>query len=127
MGLDIFIRTDKDSAIRVPEYYSIQHNYRDRHSLSRFFCNFMWRRNEISGEPELDQIGRMTGVDIQPFYEMETFSFDDDSPGSDTDGTMPGKIIENLDKVLTTVNTLIAKLSVIDNLPELLHTRDTTL
>jgi hypothetical protein len=36
----------------------------------------MCRRNVTEGEPELDQIGRITLVDISPIYQMENYGSD---------------------------------------------------
>lgn len=72
MGLDILVRTDKDEQIFTADYHDSKHDHFNKNSLSRTFCNFMCRQNVVSGEPELDQIGRITSVDISPFYTMET-------------------------------------------------------
>ena len=137
MGLDILIRTDKDEQIFTAEYHDPKHDHFNKHSLSRTFCNFMCRQNVVSGEPELDQIGRIASVDILPIYAMETYGSDSgeelefflETAESDEERQ---RILEqakqnkenlkgNLEKVLSTINALIEKLSSIDNLPQLLN------
>lgn len=39
----------------------------------------MCRKNVVEHEPELDQIGRITGIDIAPFYEMENYPDDENT------------------------------------------------
>jgi hypothetical protein len=65
MGLDINIWTDNPEAVRSDDYHDPANDYFNLHSLSRTFCNFMCRQN-IVGDPELDQIGRITNIDISP-------------------------------------------------------------
>ena len=143
MGLDIVIRTDKDDQIFTNDYHDPKRDYFNKHSLSRTFCNFICRQNVVSGEPELDQIGRITSIDISPIYAMETYGSDSgeelefflETAESEEERQ---RILEqarknkeslkgNLDKVLSTINALIDKLSSIDNLPRLLndHRHDT--
>ncbi|PJJ48046.1 hypothetical protein [Hymenobacter chitinivorans] len=69
MGLDIGVSTDKDEELYADE----ADDYFNEHSLSRTFCHFMGRRNVVEHETELDQIGRITGVDIAPLYDMESY------------------------------------------------------
>lgn len=70
MGLDIGLLTTNQEDLYQEEY-----DYFHEHSLSRSFCNFMLRQHNIAAdeEPELDQIGRLTQVDITPLYGMETY------------------------------------------------------
>jgi hypothetical protein len=141
MGLDILIRTDKDDQIFTADYHDPKHDHFNKHSLSRTFCNFMCRQNVVSGEPELDQIGQITSVDISPIYEMEKNgstgeleSFLEMAGSEDEKQNIleqarqnEEKLKGNLGKVLSTINALIDKLSSIDNLPQLLndHGHDT--
>ena len=63
MGLDIHI----SSTLSEESQFQIHQQFYQRGKvigLSRTFCNFMSRQNVISGEPELDQIGRMRPVAI---------------------------------------------------------------
>lgn len=135
MGLDILIRTDKDDQIFTADYHDSKHDHFNKHSLSRKFCNFMCRQNVVSGEPELDQIGQITSVDISPIYEMETsgsteeLEFFLEMAESEEERQQileqakqnKEKLKGNLDKVLVTINSLIDKLSSIDSLPQLLN------
>lgn len=134
MGLDITIWTDNSKAVRSVDYHDPANDYFNLHSLSRTFCNFMCRQN-IVGEPELDQIGRITNIDISPLYEMETYqdekngwlSFQLEDPSYDREALLEEarqsreKLKGNIDIVLATISLLIDKLSVIDNLHELLN------
>lgn len=134
MGFDITLRTNNNDAVFGGDYHDPEHDYFHQHSLSRTFCNLMCRGNVIEGEPELDQIGAITSVDISPFYQMESYGgggeidFLLEMAESETDrlallaqaeqsrNDMKG----NAAAVLATVNTLLAKLADIDNLPEML-------
>lgn len=92
-----------------------------KHNLSRTFCNFMCKQHAVGGEPELDQIGRITGVDITPLYDMERY-WDKDSVEhqlsfAETEGEKEevlkrinadkAKLETNIDAVYATVNALI--------------------
>jgi hypothetical protein len=137
MGLDILICTDKNDQIFQADYHDPKHDYFNKHSLSRTFCHLMCRKDVISGEPEFDQIGRITSVDILPIYEMENhgsatgeeLEFFLEAAESDEERL---RILDqarqnnenlkgNIDKVLSTIIALIGKLSSIDNLPQLLN------
>lgn len=139
MGLDILISTDNRDKIHTPEFSA---NY-DNYSLSRTFCNFMCRQNVTDVEPELDQIGKLAGVDITPLYEMETYgsesgedleffievaATEEEKQAIRDDAKAAKEKLEgNIYKVTATIDGLINKLSAIDNLPDLLNygTRDT--
>ncbi|QNE42403.1 hypothetical protein F1C16_22565 (plasmid) [Hymenobacter sp. NBH84] len=71
MGLDIHLQANHQEESDADEL-----DLFDQHSLSRTFCNLMCRRNVVEGEPELDQIGRLTGIDITPLYDMENYPCD---------------------------------------------------
>ena len=135
MGLDINIGVDNTNEIFTPDYYDRSNDYFKAHKLSRTFCNFMCRRGVVSGEPELDQIGKITAIDISPIYQMESYRDGDELnflleiAKSDEERK---KILEqikqsrenlkgNIDKVLPTINSLINKLSSIDNLSQILN------
>lgn len=134
MGLDIYIEADNDEVFQSDEYLDEKNDYFNKHSLSRTFCNFMCRKNVISHEPELDQIGRITGVDISPIYEMESYpeemglAFFLERAESEEEKQKILKNAEddktklqgNITRVLKTVTELIEKLNSIDNLPSLL-------
>lgn len=135
MGLDIHIETDNYDNLFADDYHDPKYDHFNKHSLSRTFCNFMCRQSAISGEPELDQIGRITSIDISPIYQME------DHPGEEAFEFFMGtaeneeerqrmldearlkveRLKGNIDKVLATINDLIEKLSLIDNLPQILN------
>lgn len=135
MGLDINIGTDNYEELHSNDYYDKENGYFYKHSLSRIFCNFMSRQHVISNEPELDQIGRITGVDITPLYDMEKY-WDEESIEYQLSGITNEKekveILErilynnyklkgNINIVLTTIDTLIQHLSQIDNLEKKLN------
>jgi hypothetical protein len=73
MGLDILVCFDNNDEIYSSNFYDEKSEHYNKHNLSRTFCNFMCRKEAVSGEPELDQIGRITSVDISPIYEMENY------------------------------------------------------
>jgi hypothetical protein len=138
MGLDINIGVNNDDIVFSEDYYNEENGNYEKHSLSREFCNFMSRQHVVEHEPELNQIGKITGVDISCLYEMETY------PGVDemeylletaeseqerqkiiTDAEKSKeKLNGNIDKVLFTIKSLIEKLNNIDNLPNLLIATD---
>jgi len=136
MGLDISICVDNDKQVYSGDYYDPATDYFNKHSLSRTFCNLMCRKDVVSGEPELDQIGRIISVDISPILAMERSSVDDDGELTflldATENEEERKAIlqqfelnrempeDNIDNVLSTIELLIEKLSVIDDLPDLL-------
>ncbi|MBW3129426.1 hypothetical protein [Hymenobacter profundi] len=70
MGLDVGLLTTNQE-----DLYQEDYDYFYDHSLSRAFCNFMLRQHTVEAheEPELEQIGRLTQVDISPLYAMETY------------------------------------------------------
>lgn len=72
MGLDIHFAVDNEEDIFTSEYSSNEKLYYS-HKLSRTFCNFMCRKYVCSGLPEFEQIGKLTELDISPFYEMENY------------------------------------------------------
>lgn len=138
MGLDINIGADNYEELHSADYYDEKNDYFNKHSLSRTFCNFMCRQNVISHEPELDQIGRITGVDISPIYEMESYPEEEgldfflETAENEEERQKilkkaeddKAKLNGNIDKVLKTVSELIEKLNSIENLPSLLHQTD---
>jgi hypothetical protein len=69
MDLDIHINSNLDENSR----FEAIKEFHGPHliSLSRTFCNFICKRNAVSGEPELDQIGKLTGIGIAPFYVIQ--------------------------------------------------------
>src|SRR3569833_2154653 len=72
MGIDISIGVSNNDTFYA-NYLNNGFGAINEHTLSRTFCNFMCRNNAIEGEPELDQIGRITGIDISPLYAMENY------------------------------------------------------
>ncbi|MEM6845199.1 MAG: hypothetical protein AAF632_23505 [Bacteroidota bacterium] len=144
MGIDILIVSDKDEEINSADRFSeeIEQFFKGSISLSRTFCNFMSRKDIIDHEPELDQIGRIAGVDIRPLYEMESYP-DEDSINYELERADDSKEREsilarakkdqeriqgNLGAVISVVNSLIQKLDQIDNLPaQLMPTERDTL
>ena len=138
MGLDISVITDNYETIFTEEYHNNEAEYFKMHSLSRTFCDFMCRRVVVQHIPELDQIGKITNLDIIPFYDMEAYP---DEEGiaffletaendeerrqilSDAEADRQ-KVANNIDLILQIVTNLIDGLSQINNLPELLLPTD---
>jgi len=138
MGLDIFTITDNYAQLYSVNNYDDYNNRRKYHSLSRTFCNFICRRNVTSHEPELEQIGTITNIDINPIYEMENYPSKEslywDLEGAE-DENEKSEILKqaeeskkkyqgNIDKISNTIDELIHKLNSINNLPELLVATD---
>jgi hypothetical protein len=67
MGLDVFLAANNQAVLNAGDYEP------DHHRLSRTFGFLLDRRHEISGVPELEQIGQLTGVDITPLYAMAEY------------------------------------------------------
>jgi hypothetical protein len=138
MGLDIHIGADNYEELHSADYYDEKNDYFHKHSLSRTFCNFMCRQNVISHEPELEQIGRITGVDISSITEMESYPVEEglefflETAENEEERQKilknaeddKAKLNGNIDTVLKTVTELIKKLSSVDNLPCLLLPTD---
>lgn len=138
MGLDILIGADNYDELHSADYFDEKNDYSKKHSLSRTFCNFMCRQNVVSHEPELDQIGKITGVDISPIYQMENYPEEEELDfllnTADSEEEKQniltksendkGKLQGNIDTVLKIVTELIEKLNTIDNLPSLLLQTD---
>jgi len=72
MGLDISAHLDNEEELfELDEYRAIS----KQSNLSRTFCNFMCRREVVVDcNPELDQLGKMTGVDISFLYDMANYT-----------------------------------------------------
>ncbi len=138
MGLDINIGVNNDNIVFSEDYYNEENGNYEKHSLSREFCNFMCRQHVVEHEPELNQIGKITGVDISSLYEMETYPGEDEMEflleNAESEQEKQKIITEaeknkeklsgNIDRVLFTLNTLIEKLNHIENLPKLLIETD---
>jgi len=132
MGLDVFVDTDNYEQIRGKE----PDNYFEQHSLSRTFCNFTDWINSIEngGATELEQIGRLTGVDITPIMQMQEypeeeyieFQLSTAESAAEQQALLTryeadkAALVGNLPAVLTTVQQLLGRLALIDNLPDLL-------
>ena len=136
MGLDILVCFDNNDEIYSNDYHNEKFDHFNKHSLSRTFCNLMCRKDVVSGEPELDQISKITLVDISPIYKMETYGSDNGEEleffleMAETEEQRESiikqsqaskdKLKGNIDTVLATVTNLIYKLSKINNLPKML-------
>lgn len=132
MGMDIFLSTEFLSALieEDPDAFFAQKH------LSRSFYNLMWRRQIITHDPELDQIGRICGVDITPLYDMETYEDLSTSDDERDQVTINGEFYRrdpnfeafphkgNINKVYDTVNALIAALSTIGDISSRLQPTD---
>lgn len=137
MGLDIQIATDSAKEIYAGDYYSTANNQRNKHSINRTFCNFMCRQHVAPGEPELDQIGRITNLDISPLYKMEKYQDENDLGLQyllevakteeeklhilEQAKASREKLSNNIDTVLALVNALLQQPASINNLHELLQ------
>nr|GFC26474.1 hypothetical protein [Tanacetum cinerariifolium] len=139
MGLDVLIITDNYEQLSGKE----SDNDFEQHSLSRTFCNFTFRVHSIAngGATELEQIGRLTGIDITPIRQMQEYP---EEEHLEFQLSIAKSIAEqqallteyeadkaalsgNLPAVLATVQQLLERLALIGNLPDLLdaHGNDT--
>jgi hypothetical protein len=125
MGLDILLGADNYTELQRNNYNA------SNQELSRTFCHFMGRRHEIEEEAELDQLGRLTGVDITPLYEMDNYLQPEDLAlmleHADSEeekqeiqqraDNNEAAMANNIERVAATVDALLAKLAQIDDLP----------
>lgn len=139
MGLDITIRTDIDELIEE-ELYEIENHF-EKYSLSRTFCNFMCRKDNVRGKAELDRIGEITNIDVRPLYEMEDYPSDENlefllfgisNPIEEKEIIAQLKkdqddFGQNIDKVHSTLVKLISKLTEKTNLATLLKPKENNL
>lgn len=131
MGLDIHLNFDNEDKQLAKEKLSNKKDYFNKYSLSRTFCTLILRKNVIESEPELDQIGRLTNINITPFYDMEKHWDDNDAVTLQLSSVKneiekqaiikritadKTKLIDNINLVIDLVNSLINNLSEIDNL-----------
>jgi hypothetical protein len=134
MGLDVRVGVDNHEHVFTPQYEN-SHELQSSHGLSRTFCWLMCRREAIEEEPELDQIGRIAGVDIAPLYAMEQYTTElaaqESAKFAETDvdrqqifdqaRASRERLAGNLDLVLKTVQALLDALARIDDLPSRRH------
>jgi hypothetical protein len=141
MGLDIHISTDNDKEVYSIDFYRNEKDLRYKMSLSRGFCNLMFRQHVSTGMPEFNQIAKLTGIDIEPIFEMEKYwdkesaehqiSFgeteEDRRRISDKIQADRDSLKGNIDKVYSCLTNLIERLSFFDNLDKKIvaHGNDT--
>ncbi|MES2274647.1 MAG: hypothetical protein V4592_01410 [Bacteroidota bacterium] len=132
MGLDIHITVDNQEEVYDAVYFDEQADNFHQHQLSRTFCNLMCRRDVVNGEPELDQIGKITGIDVSPIYDMNDYGDEDsitwllDSADTAAERAERLKTIQanrdklkgNIDKITLLIADLLNKLSGIHHLSE---------
>lgn len=136
MGLDISIYTDLDNDMDGQYDLCSEDDYFSQYSLSRAFCNFM-RRQTLEMRSELDQIGRITQLDISLLYHMEWHApdngekplyYQEQIKSHKEPAYLQEKLRENrehltgkIDEVIALIDFLIHRLSAIPNLHELLN------
>lgn len=130
MGLDISIGVDNYENVFDENYHQNNEENFNKYSLSRTFCNFICRKEVIETEAELDQIGKIVGVDISAIYEMENYVDIEELAEYIDEEELENEIINaelnnaklegNINKVLNTISELIIELNEIENLPKLL-------
>ncbi|MCH2194101.1 hypothetical protein [Kordia sp.] len=122
MGLDILLQTEIELETKGLDDYNTQ-------SLSREFCNLICRRDIVDHEAELDQIGRLTNVDVSCIYQMNMYPDEGDIAEAIefavneaekekilAEAEISRKAITgNIDTILQTLNALLEKLSNILN------------
>jgi len=138
MGLDITIGIDNDDEVFTFEYITGENSISDDHHLSRTFCNLICRDAVIDHETELNQISRITGVDIEPLYLMLEYPNSDELEfmleNAETEEERQEiieesehnklKLTNNIDTIYQTITHLINKLNTIQNLSKLLIKTD---
>ncbi|MBG8552550.1 hypothetical protein [Hymenobacter guriensis] len=127
MGIDIYLVTDNDElSERLSEAYDWH-----RWALSRTFCNLVSAGSMFNPKLEIDQLGELTGIDIQPLHEMITYSgqlwpeweleeVDEETERQDMlrqTEKAKTRLSGNVDRVLATVEGLLGALAIVDNLP----------
>jgi hypothetical protein len=134
MGIEIQLMTNNDEVLYWNEDQENQVEDVSAYGLSKTFCVLMNRRNEVSTMSEFDQIGKLTGIDLGTIYDMEDYPDEEtidyflSASKSDKERQALKKQFElnkikldgNISKVLNTVNELIEKLTLIDDLPTVL-------
>ena len=122
MGLNVYLETDKGESISASS------------KLSRTFCNFINRRNSSDVEPELDQIGKLLGIEVQMIYDMDEYCSPDffaelveDTKSEEKREEMilnnqkaRNKIEGNLKQLIPLITKLKKEVDQIRNLPTLL-------
>ena len=135
MGLDIHLITDNSEEISRSQNANNHVDYFNQHSLSRTFCNLMSRRNVIGEEPELDQIGRLTDINISVLYDMEQIwsveyidyrlsiaeTENEKQTVFEQIAASKEKLNGNINLILETIEGLIKKLSQFSNLGDKLN------
>lgn len=127
MGVAIWLRTDN----KVEALADLNPNTDTKYWLSRTFCNFMSRKNVVNHEAELDQIGKLIGIDIAPVYAMESaipydpeendyFGMSKEEYLELTQGQEEAPLKNNIVELISVFDAMIAQLSQIPNLPALL-------
>lgn len=131
MGLDVSLVTGNDEEIGELQ---LKDNLYRQHRLSRTFCWFLDREIVVKHQPELDQIGEITNIDISIIYQMkfypdkEYLEFELEFAKTEEEREkvlsdaeeVKFRLKDNLEKVLFIITSLIEKLSKIDNLNQLL-------
>lgn len=131
MGLDINLYTDNfDELSELEQFEEIE----DKFQLSREFCNLLCRRNVIeNGEPELDQIAKITGLDLSFLYSMENYTPDweleeleeyEDEETIESMKSSNSEVENNIEEVHSKLSLLIEKLNEINDLELRLNPTD---
>ncbi len=138
MALDIHYSIRDTNNEDIDDFSDGENFY--KHSLSRTFCNLMLRRHTLRHEYELNQISKITKIDITPLHEMDDIQDEgyiehllSDAKNDEERKKIKNEVEEskrkiygNIEKVLNVVANLIEKLNQINNLPELLISEDLT-
>lgn len=133
MGLDIIQGFDIEEIDEDLALYGGSED-RNQYELSRTFCNLMCRKNVVGGESELDQIGRICGVDMSPFYAMEDYmpswlmdefiEVEEKENPEEFRRSMQianRKILDNIDVIIDCLNQVIPKLAQMKDLTNKLN------
>lgn len=135
MGLDISLVTDNNDALYAERENIFGLDY--THTLSRSFCNVTLRKDTIEGESELDQLGRIAGVNIDSLHEMMCYPQEanllyalsrvqteqEKQDILQKAEITKAKLIDNLDRVMVMVENLTNRLAQIPDLAALIDSK----
>jgi hypothetical protein len=137
MGLDITICVTNPEEVYTGDYADPLYDGWEQHRLSRQFCNFMYGRYDVDYDQEFDQVSHITMINIGPLYAMEAYeshkswllnfrinmakSEEQKRKIYEQDRLDKEMLTGNIDLVLSTINTLIAKLAALPDLSTLLN------
>jgi hypothetical protein len=77
MGLDIFVTFDNAEDFLYDHEFEDDDAWKNKHEVSRTFCNLLFRKDVVEGTPELDQIADKLDLDVSILYLMMNYWTED--------------------------------------------------